>query len=67
MARESGSLDWVRRAMAGGGALLVRECASCVRPGVGKEDSVLTGEGWPGSGEKSMVERTVEEKEGAGV
>lgn len=56
LARESGSLDWVRRAMAGGGALRVRGCASCGRPGVGKEDSVLTGEGWPSSGEKLMVE-----------
>jgi hypothetical protein len=45
LARESGSLDWVRTAMARGGALFVRVCASCGCPGVGREDNVLTGEG----------------------
>lgn len=39
--------------MAGGGALLVRGCGY---PGVGREDSVLTEEGWPSLGEKSKVE-----------
>lgn len=53
--------------MAGRGALLVRGLASCGRPGVGREDSILTGEEWPGSGEKSMVEEAEEEREGAGV
>lgn len=40
-ARESGSLDWVGRAMAGRGALLVRGRASCGHPGVGQGSLAL--------------------------
>lgn len=58
-ARESGSLDWVGKAMAGRGDLLVKGCASCGHPGVGKGGLAL--------GRSPPVEEAVEEKEGAGV